>query len=445
MRLAIPLFLAQFSQFSMSIVDTLMTGRYGALDMAAVALAGALWMPILLFGFGVLMAILPAISNLRGAQNHGPMGQIARNGFWMAMGLAVVLMSLVYFVSFRLEFFGTPSDLANLSGAYLRTLIFAGPGYLLFVVMRCTMEGLARVRPAMVAGFVGLGVNIPLNYLLIFGNHGFPALGAVGAGIATAFSSWSMFIIMLIFTAKMPDVRGFFALNLWRGPEWLPIKKLFSIGFPGALSLLCEVSLFAMAAMFIAPLGTIMVAGHQVALNFSGAMFMLPLSLGHVATIRTSYGLGQQDADAVRLSARVTLSVSFFLAAITAIMTLLFRVEIVSLYSQHPAIIELAAALLWYEALYRCADAVQIASVGILRGYNDTRALFGIIFVVYWLISMPLGFTLGRTDILVSAMGPAGFWLAFVIGITLAAIVLQWRVRVLEKKYLYCSGMGHST
>ena len=434
LHLAAPIFLAQIAQFSMSFVDTVMTGQVSALDMAAVALAGSLWLPIILFGQGVLLAILPAISMLRGARRQDEIGLVVRNGFWLALILSAPLMLLVYQLSFRLETLGAQADLALISGRYLRVLVAAGPGYLLFIAMRCTLEGFARVRPAMIAGFVGLAVNVPLNYVFIFGHYGFPPMGAVGAAIASVAACWSMFFVLLLCTRTMPDVRSFVRPRAWTWPNLAAMQRLVTIGFPGALSMLCEVTLFALAALLIAPLGTTMVAGHQVALNFSGIMFMLPLSFGMVATIRVSYGLGQQNPEAVRRSTRVAQALALSTAVVTAIASVFWRHAIAAAYTIDPAVIDLAATLLLYEATYRCTDSVQVVTMGVLRGYNDTRAIFGVTLVSYWLVALPLGYVLGRTNNIVPAMGPAGFWTAFVVGITIAAILLVARLRVLERR-----------
>lgn len=434
LNLALPALLAQISMVSMGFVDMVMTGRVGAEDMAAVALAGSLWMPLILFGQGVLLSITPSVAQLRGAGSAERVGHIMRQGLWLSLGLAIPLMFFVHFLSFRLEDMGVEPHLAALTGQYLRAILWGGPAYLFFVALRCVMEGMALMRPAMIAGFLGLLVNIPCNYVLIFGKLGMPALGGPGTGVATAIVYWVMFLIMLLYAFRKPELRAFIALRFWERPMFKTLRQLVTIGLPSALAMLFEVTLFAAVALLIAPLGAIMVAGHQVALNFSSLLFMVPLSIGMAATIRTGYGLGRKSQESVLIASRSSLSLCLMAAITTALLTIFLRNQIAAVYNNDPVVLALASNLLIFAATYQITDALQVVSTGILRGYNDTRAILGITLVSYWMIALPLGYLLGRTTVLGEPMGPQGFWIAFIVGITIAAVLLLFRVRVLERR-----------
>lgn len=433
--LALPVLLAQVSMVSMGFVDMVMTGRVGPVDMAAVALAGSLWIPLVLFFQGILLAVTPLSAQLRGGGKRDQCGHIIRQGLLMALGMGMLLIVITYAISHYLEEMGVEPHLAALSGRYLRAIIWGGIPFMLFVGLRCGMEGMGLMRPAMVAGFLGLFANIPCNYVLIFGKCGFPAMGGVGAGFATAFVYWVMFAVMLGYSRRERLFRSFLALAAWTRPDPAAVRRITGIGFPGALAMLLEVSLFAGVALLIAPLGAIIVAGHQVALNFSSFIFMVPLSIGISATVRTGYGIGQRSPEAVRLTTRTTFGLALLAACFTASLTIAFRPYIATLYNDDPAVLALATLLLVYCAAYQCTDALQVVSVGILRGYNDTRAIFFITLVAYWFIALPLGYVLGRTDKLVPAMGPEGFWIAFIVGISIAAVLLLFRVRTLGRRF----------
>ncbi|MEG2140610.1 MAG: MATE family efflux transporter [Bilophila sp.] len=434
--LAVPALLAQLAMVSMGFVDMVMTGRVGAVDMAAVALAGSLWMPLILFGQGVLLSITPSVAHLRGAGSAEKVGHIMRQGLWLALALSLPLMYLVYLVSFHLEDMGVEPHLSMLTGQYLRAILWGGPAYLFFVALRCVMEGMALMRPAMIAGFLGLMVNIPCNYVFIFGKLGLPALGGPGTGVATAIVYWVMFFIMLLYAFRKPELRAFIAFRSWEWPALPTLRSLTSIGLPGALAMLFEVTLFAAVALLIAPLGAIMVAGHQVALNFSSLVFMVPLSIGMSATIRTGYGLGKKATESVRMACRTSLALALLAAACTALLTIFLRDQIAAVYNNDPVVLALASNLLIFAATYQLTDAVQVVSVGILRGYNDTRAILCITLVSYWIVALPLGWLLGRTTFFGEAMGPQGFWIAFIVGLSLAAVLLLLRVCVLERRLL---------
>ncbi len=435
LALATPVFLAQVSMVSMGFVDTVMTGRVGATDMAAVALAGSLWVPLVLFFQGILLAITPLIAQARGGEQREVIGHVVRQGLYLAVGMAAVLVPLVLVLSSSLNALGVQGELAELTGRYLRAVTWGALPFLLFVGLRCAVEGMGLMRPPMIAGFIGLLVNIPCNYVLIFGKLGFPALGGVGAGYATALVYWVMFFIIIWQARRNPAFRDLLAQKHWQRPDPAMFRRIVRIGFPGALALLLEVWLFAGVALLIAPFGPIVVAGHQVALNFSSFIFMFPLSLGIAATVRTGYGVGLKSPALVKLAARVAASLSLLTAFLTAAITFTLRTQIAAIYNSDPEVLALATHLLIYAAAYQWTDALQVVCVGILRGYNDTRAIFFITLVAYWIIALPLGCVLGLTSLFGSPTGPDGFWIAFIAGISTAAVLLIGRVRTLERRF----------
>ncbi|MEI3478690.1 MAG: MATE family efflux transporter [Bilophila sp.] len=440
LSLAVPALLAQVAMISMGFVDMVMTGRVGPVDMAAVALAGSLWVPLVLFGQGLLMAITPCVAQLRGAgavQNSEHLqgvGHVMRQGLWMALAIAVPLILVVYALSFHLSEMGVEGELGVMTGQYLRAIVWGAPAYLLFVALRCGMEGMALMRPAMFAGFMGLFINIPSNYVLIFGKLGLPALGGPGTGVATAIVYWVMFLTMVMYACRHPQLRMLLAPRAWERPVWGTLKKLAGIGFPGALAMLCEVTLFAAVALLIAPLGAIQVAGHQVALNFSSLLFMVPLSIGTATTIRTGFALGRKSVEAVRVASRSSWLLACMAAVCTAGITVAWRQQIAAVYNDDPVVLALASHLLLFAATYQFTDAIQVVSVGILRGYNDTRAILGVTLVSYWVFALPVGYTLGRTHLWGEPLGPQGFWTAFIVGVSIAAVLLFIRVLVLERR-----------
>ena len=442
LSLAVPALLAQVAMISMGFVDMVMTGRVGPVDMAAVALAGSLWVPLVLFGQGLLLAVTPCVAQLRGAgavrnaDHLQGVGHVMRQGVWMALAISVPLILIVNLLSHHLADMGVEGDLGVMTGQYLRAIVWGAPAYLLFVALRCGMEGMALMRPAMFAGFMGLLINIPSNYVLIFGKLGLPALGGPGTGVATAIVYWVMFFTMVVYVFRQPHLRALMVLRAWARPVWATLKKLAGIGFPGALAMLFEVTLFAAVALLIAPLGAIQVAGHQVALNFSSLLFMVPMSIGTAATIRTGFAIGRKSVDGVRTASRSSWLLACMAAVCTATVTALWRGQIAAVYNDDPAVLGLASHLLLFAATYQLTDAIQVVSVGILRGYNDTRAILCVTLVSYWVFALPLGYTLGRTHLWGAPLGPQGFWTAFIVGVSIAAVLLFFRVRVLERRLL---------
>ncbi|MGG6101312.1 MATE family efflux transporter [Pantoea allii] len=434
LALAIPVILAQVAQTAMGFVDTIMAGAVSATDMAAVAVGTSIWLPAILFGHGVLLALTPTIAQLNGSGRRERIAEQLRQGFWLAFFLSLLIMLVLWNAGYFIRSMHDIDPLlAEKAEGYLHALLFGAPGYLFFQVMRNQCEGLSKTKPAMVLGFLGLMLNIPLNYIFIYGHFGMPALGGVGCGVATASVYWAMFFCMRFWVRRMRSMRDIRAESRWSAPSRAILQRLTGLGLPVALALFFEVTLFAVVALLVSPLGIVNVAGHQIALNFSSLMFVLPLSLGVAATIRVGYRLGQGSTEQARVAAWTAQGVGVGMAVITAIFTVTFRHQIALLYNDNPAVVMLAAQLMLLAAIYQISDSIQVIGSGILRGYKDTRSIFFITFIAYWLLGLPSGYILALTDWVVPRMGPAGFWCGFIVGLTSAAVMMLWRVRRLQQ------------
>src|SRR5476649_1659627 len=387
MFLAIPVILAQIAQTSMGVVDTIMSGSVSATDMAAVAVGTSVWLPAILFGHGLILALTPVVAQLNGSGRRDRIAAQVRQGFWLALGASLLIMFLLYNSQLVIEkMHNVDPLLASKAIAYLHYLLWGAPGYLFFQVLRCQCEGLSKTKPGMVIGFFGLLANIPINYVFIYGKLGMPAMGGVGCGIATASVYWFMFAAMWIYVGK---AGGFKDLRLGAGrinPDWPTLRRLSSLGLPVALSLFFEVTLFAVVALLVAPLGIVSVAGHQIALNFSALMFVLPLSVGAAASIRVGFRLGENNVEQARISEWTRLGVGILLACVTAGFTLVFKVQIARLYNDSADVVTMAAHLMALAAIYQISDSIQVIGNGVLRGYKDTRSIFFITFTAYWLL-----------------------------------------------------------
>nr|WP_246872793.1 MATE family efflux transporter [Pantoea ananatis] len=434
LALAIPVILAQVAQTAMGFVDTIMAGAVSATDMAAVAVGTSIWLPAILFGHGVLLALTPTIAQLNGSGRRERIAEQLRQGFWLAFFLSLLIMLVLWNAGYVIRSMHDIDPLlAEKAEGYLHALLFGAPGYLFFQVMRNQCEGLSKTKPAMVLGFLGLMLNIPLNYIFIYGHFGMPALGGVGCGVATASVYWAMFFCMRFWVRRMRSMRDIRVESRWSAPSRVILQRLTGLGLPVALALFFEVTLFAVVALLVSPLGIVNVAGHQIALNFSSLMFVLPLSLGVAATIRVGYRLGQGSTEQARVAAWTAQGVGVSMAVITAIFTVTFRHQIAQLYNDNPAVVTLAAQLMMLAAIYQISDSIQVIGSGILRGYKDTRSIFFITFIAYWLLGLPSGYIMALTDWVVPRMGPAGFWCGFIVGLTSAAVMMLWRVRRLQQ------------
>lgn len=435
LALAIPVIIAQISQTAMGVVDTIMAGGVSATDMAAVAVGTSIWLPAILFGHGMLLALTPVVAQLNGAGRRQSIAHQVRQGLWLALALSILVILVLYNCRHIIERMQNIDPLlAEKAIGYLHALMWGAPGYLFFQVLRNQCEGLSKTKPGMVIGFIGLLINIPINYIFIYGKFGAPALGGVGCGVATASVYWAMLLMMKLYVRRARSQRDIRLPQRFTPPDWAALRRLSALGLPVALALFFEVTLFAVVALLVSPLGIVAVAGHQIALNFSSLMFVIPLSVGVAATIRVGHRLGEGSVEHARISAYTSLVVGVLLACATALFTAAFREPIALLYNDNPEVIIMASQLMLLAAIYQISDAVQVIGSGVLRGYKDTSAIFYITFTAYWILGLPSGYLLALTDYFGPAMGPSGFWTGFIIGLTSSALMMLLRIRWLQRQ-----------
>lgn len=427
--LAIPVFLGQIAQIAMSFADTVVAGRASAADMAAVAVATSFWIPGTMFGQGLIMAITPLTAQALGAGGKIQSRQFLRQGLWLALGISFLLMAVFFAISVSLPAWGKmDAALAKKTSEYLFAVLFGAPGLMLFGVQRCFLEGHGRTRPSMAAGFVGLALNVPLNIIFVFGKLGMPAMGAAGCGLATTILFWCMAASMVFFvrhtdkdalTAEKPSARI--------------LKRIVRIGLPGAFAMLNETAAFALIALIVAPLGVTSVAGHQIAINVSAFIWMCPFSVGAASTIRVGTLLGAGDMPAAKSARLTALAITLGMALLLALAIYFARRPVAALYTADTAVIEMASLLLICEVFYQFPDGIQTNTLCALRGWNDTKAIFCISFIAYWIVSLPLGWVLCMTDIFTQKpLGVLGFWAALIAGLSVAAVLYLWRIHKLE-------------
>ncbi len=434
-RLASPILVAQVAQIAMNFVDTVMAGQVSAVDLAAVSVASSFWLPVILLVQGIIMALTPIVSQLNGARKQDEVRPAVHQGFWLALMVTPIAMVALYFSPLALQFMDVDPVMATKTAGYLHAILWGLPAFVLFQVLRNFSEGLSHTMPTMVIGFVGLAVNIPANYIFIHGHFGMPKLGGVGCGVATAIVLWAMLLAMILYVKFSSHFQKINLFAHLARPNGSRIWRLFRLGFPIAMAIFCEVTLFTVVALMLAPFGAETVASHQIALNFSSLVFMLPLSIGVGVTIRVGHNIGEGQPDQARVAARTGLMLGMGVAAATAALTVLLREPIAGIYTDDMQVIGLAATLLFFAAIYQISDSVQVVAAAALRGYKDTQAIFYVTIVAYWGMGLPTGMILGLTDWVVPRMGPQGFWVGFIVGLTSAALMLGARLRVIYGRF----------
>ncbi|WP_369959404.1 MATE family efflux transporter [Pseudomonas benzenivorans] len=426
--LATPIIIAQLAHTAMGFVDTVMAGRVGPRDLAAVALGNSIWVPVFLLMTGVLLATTPKVAQRFGAGLQAAIGPLVRQALWLALAVGGAAAAALWNAEVVLHWMDVEPRLIGPAMAYLRAVACGFPAVALYHVLRCFSDGLGHTRPSMVLGIIGLLLNIPLNYIFIYGKLGLPAMGGVGCGWATALVMGFMLLGMLWWVKWAPYYRPSELFDRFERPQWPVIRRLLAIGLPIGIAVFAESSIFAVIALLIGGLGATVVAGHQIALNFSSLVFMIPYSLGMAVTVRVGQALGRDDPRGARFAAGVGMASALAYACLSASLILLLREPIVGIYSPDPAVIALAAGLIVYAALFQLSDAIQVTAAGALRGYQDTRVTMLLTLFAYWGIGLPIGYALGLSDWLGTPSGPRGLWQGLVVGLTCAAIMLALRL-----------------
>ncbi|MCC5878650.1 MAG: MATE family efflux transporter [Idiomarina sp.] len=426
----------------MSVVDTLMAGRVGATDLAAVAVGGSIWTPATLLIFGFAMALAPVISHTHGSGDYKRMANQLQQGFYTCAISALLVVALIYLAPYFLAMMDVEEDFRVMTHNYLKYILWGTPGLVLYMVLRNFCEGMSHTMPSLVIGVIGLLINIPANYVFIYGSFGAPALGGAGAGIASAIVYWGMGLSLLAYVLVAKRYQKAAPLRKIYLPNWDDIWYFVRLGFPISMSLFFEVSLFAAVAILIAPLGPVMVASHQIALNISSLVYMFPLSLSMAVTLRVGFALGsQQIPDAMR-SYKIALVLGVGFAVVNGLGMWLGGRYLAGFYTDNDAIIQLAGTLLGLAAIFTVSDTFQAISIGALRGYKDTRAAMVVTLISYWPFGLSVGVILALTDWIVPAMGPAGFWLGFISGLSVAALLLTIRLFRVHRQALAHASYG---
>ena len=423
LRLGTPAIFAQLAYFSMRVVDTVMAGQLGPESLAAVSLGGSLWMPLAVMGMGVLLPVSPSVAQALGAERLADCGHYLRQGLWLSQVVALVLTFVFLRSSAILALFGVDSALIPLSSQFLLALCWGLPARMAFVVLRGFTEGTGHTRPILWISVVGTLANIGLNELLMYGKWGFPALGAVGCGYATAIVDVLMALLLGLWISLHPDLARYAPWSRWEWPEWKPIVHFLAVGWPISISLLMEVSCFGVAGLWLGQLGSTVVSAHQIALNLASLTFMVPLGLSIAISVRVAQFIGAGEPDRARRTGQTGALLCGGLMLLAALAFWLLPQVFVGWYTTDAEVLRLGCQLLVLAALFQFFDGLQVAATGALRGLKQTRGTMVINTIAYWGLGLPLGAWLG----LYLQWGAPGFWLAFSVAIGFAAALLNWQ------------------
>ena len=437
LKLAAPMFGSQVALQLIGINSVIQSGNYSSEVLAGILMANGLYWP-LMFGLGgVIFFVTPMVAQLFGANKLKEIGPLVRQAVWLVIPIVLFIMILLGQASKLLVFVGVEEGIIKHTDEYLSMFIFAIPPIMLSQPLRSLSEGITRPRPIMYINIGMLVMAVIGNYCFIYGNWGFPEMGARGAGLSAIIGTWTALftLIFYVWWSKNYKSTEFFSRFDW--PSLRVIKDILRGGIPLGLSNFFEIGMFSGSTLILGSLGSQVVAAHGIALNIGGLLFMVPMSIGLAAAVRVGNKVGEQDFKGARYSSFYAVKFGSSLGLINSFLLLLFAELIVSsIFTDDQAVISQAVVLLMFAALFQVADAVAMCGMGSLRGYKDTFGPMLIVFVAYWLIGLPFGYSLAVTDTWAITLGAAGMWSGMCIGLIIAASCMLWRLNVTTNKYL---------
>ena len=435
LRLAVPIALTQLGQIAMMTTDLALIGRLGDQALAAAALASTVFFVSFTFGMGLMSAVAPLAAQAFGARDPYQVRRALRTGFWAALLISLPIMAFPLFGEHILLFLGQAPATAHLAQQNLLGLVWGILPSLWFLAIRGFMSAVNRPAPVLWITLVAIPANALLVYLLIHGEWGLPRLELFGAGLATAIVYSGSFLAGLWFATRRQPFRKYHVLGyIWR-VDWSLMRQLFIVGVPISLAFLMEYGLFGAAALLMGLIGTSALAAHQITLQVTAILFMVPFGISMAATVRVGHAVGRDDPSAVKRAGFVAVMLGIVLVSALTLAVIASRFAIAQLFFGEAAgdagdAVALTVTLLMVGATLFVADGVQTIAAGALRGMNDTRVPLLFAAISYWLIGFPTAAALGfRTP-----LGPGGIWIGLSCGTAVYAVLLVLRFRILANR-----------
>lgn len=429
-----PIILTNLAQMAIMTTDIVMMGWLGPEALAAGVLGANLMYAVFMFGMGLGSAAAPIMAQAIG-RDPGDVADVRRTvgaGLWATGAFALVVWLVCWNGGALFHAMGQEPRLADLAGDYLRAMLWGAMPALWFIVLRSFVSALERPRPAAVVTVLAILLNAAADYVLMFGHLGFPAMGVVGAGVASSLTNLFMFAALL--AACLAD-RGFRRYRLLSGlarPDAARLRELWTVGAPVGLSMSFETWVFNAGAFLMGAFGAVALAAHAIALQVAAITFMVPMGLSQAATVRVGLAEGRGDPGGVGRAGWCAIAIGLGFMACTAAAMLLAPGAIIGLFldTADPAnaeVLPLAALLLALAGVFQLVDGGQVLGAGALRGLKDTRVPMAIAAFGYWVLGLPVGAALAFW----AGLGPAGIWIGFVTGLGSVAVMMlvRWALR----------------
>lgn len=424
--------LSQMGHILVSLADSLMVGRLGAVPLASVSLAISIISVILLFGIGVSYGLTPLVAAADGEGDTRKSASVLKHGILLNLVVGVILLALTLGAAEVLPYFGQEEAVLNGALPYLRILAYGMFPLMIFQTFRQFAEGLSYTKQSMFISISANVLNVCLNYVFIFGKLGFPAMGLFGAGLATLISRIVMAISMAGFILLS---RRFISYRIHMSSITLTKKsfrQILRIGIPSGLQYIFEVGAFSAAAIMVGWTGAVALAAHQIALNLSAITYMTATGIAAAATIRVGNQLGRKDIFTLRRAGMTCFMMAGIFMGVCAIIFTFGNKILPTFYINDIEVIQYASTLLIIAAFFQISDGIQAVGLGVLRGLADVKVPTYVTMVAFWFMSIPIGYVLG----IVFDYGARGIWIGLLTGLSVAAVLHVYRFRNLTSRLL---------
>ena len=354
-----------------------------------------------------------------------------QQGLYVSVVLAAIVFLIIrYGVSPILESMPLEDEVRVVAADYLKAMSLGLFPLFAYTVLRCFFDALGATRVSMAIILLSAPITIFTNYLLIYGNWGFPELGGVGAGYAAAITYWLIFFIAYGVAWKHQSFSEHQLFKKWGKISFRRWKEILFIGVPIGISIFVETSIFSAVTLLMSNYSTAVISAHQIALNFTSLLYMIPLSISMGATILVGQAVGAGQMRDAKQYSFLGVGFAIVFSFVSIVILLVFREPIASLYTTEMEIIKLSMHFFIFAALFQLSDAIQAPVQGALRGYKDVNVTFIMAIVSYWVLGLPIGYAMATyTD-----LGPYGYWIGLIAGLTIGAIALTVRLVYIQKK-----------
>ena len=438
--LMLPILGTQLAQTGMGVVDTLIAGMAGTLHLASIAVGSSIWLPLVLFVSGILVALVPVVAQAKGAKDKQKSAQTLQQGLYLSLFIGLIAMGILLISAEPLMLLvGVTPEIHELTLSYLTYIAYGLPAVSVMQAFRSYNEAIGLTKPVTFIAVAGLLLNIPLNIIFVFGFGPIEAMGGPGCGLASCIIFYASAIAIALFTLFSRFHKAVSPLKTFSPIHWPTQKSLLAIGLPMGLAIFVEVSLFCVIALLIARLGPDVVAAHQVTISITSLTFMVPLSLAFALTVRVGHVLGQNNPKKAQRVCITGLQLTMLFASLNAAVLILLKGPIVSLYSSDIAVTALASHLLMFAAVFQLSDGLQVGAAGALRGYKDTLVTLVLTVISFWVIGLPLGYYLGLSQ--AAPLGAEGFWIGLVVGLSVNAALLLVRLKMVSRQAIQTLGI----